>query len=191
MRQALSRLIVRVSSSLPLFALTVAVFAVTLMLLTRISNGFPAIAGGALPFDMQNALTSAQVLEQLPGYTDQARRQYWLFTSIDYVFPFAGGLFLAAIAAFCLRWQFAPLYARAVANQWLPWLMLASLFDWCENLAAIVAINAWPETTATMATALVIAKKLKLGFLFATQGGVALLLLASAGRWLRGKLRGG
>ncbi|MBM4197253.1 MAG: hypothetical protein FJ197_09205 [Gammaproteobacteria bacterium] len=65
-----------------------------------------------------NGLTVADVLAQLPGYTEQARAKYRLFTAIDYVFPVAGGLFIAA-----------------VAGVWLPWLMLASLFDWCENVA--------------------------------------------------------
>ena len=189
MWQAVNQLIVRVSASGPLFLLTLAVFAGTLFLLTSISNGFPAIAGGAPPFDMQNGLTAAQVLEQLPGYTDEARRQYLAFTAIDYVFPFAGGLFLAAIAAYCLRKQFAPIYARAVAGNWLAWLMLASLFDWCENIAAITAISAWPGTTEAMATAVVVAKKLKLGFLCATQGGVLLLMLASAVRWALARRR--
>ncbi|MBM4197256.1 MAG: hypothetical protein FJ197_09220 [Gammaproteobacteria bacterium] len=189
MLRALNGLIVRISSSLPLFLATVAVFVLTLTALTRISNDFPAIAGGALPFDMQNGLTAADVLAQLPGYTEQARAKYRLFTAIDYVFPVAGGLFIAAVAAFCLRRQFAAVYERAVAGAWLPWLMLASLFDWCENVAAIVAINAWPDTTMAMATAIVVAKKLKLGFLFATQGAVALLALASLGRWVAGRLK--
>jgi hypothetical protein len=189
MIRALNQLILRVSASLPLFLLTVVVFAVTLVALNRISQGFPALAGGAQPFDMQNGLTPAEVLTQLPGYSDAARRQYRLFTAIDYVFPLAGGLFLAAIAAFCLRWQFPAWYERAAKGAWFPWLLLPTLFDWSENVAAVIAIGAWPETSAAMATALVTAKKLKLGTLVATQGGVALLLLAGVCRWLVARLR--
>jgi hypothetical protein len=130
-------------------------------------------------------------LQQLPGYTGQARRQYFVFTAIDYVFPFAAGLFLAAIGAFCLRRAFPAVYAALAGRDLLPLLMLSSLFDWCENVAAITAITAWPGTTAAMATAVVVAKKLKLGFLVVTQTLVLLLMLATAGRWIAGKLRRG
>jgi hypothetical protein len=76
-------------------------------------------------------------------------------------------------------------YAKLDARHLLPLLMLATLFDWCENVAAITAITAWPGTTLAMATAIVAAKKLKLAFMMATQVGVGLLALFAIVRWLR------
>lgn len=182
---ALNRLIIRISASGWLLVTTMAVGFGSLAALIQIGNAFPAVAGGAQPFDLQNELTAAQVLGQLPGYTDEARRQYALFTAIDYVFPLTMGLFLAGIATFCLRHAFPRAYGQATQRQLLPLLLLASLFDWCENIAAITAITAWPDTTPAMATAVVVAKKLKLTFVFATQGLVLLLALAAAVAWLR------
>lgn len=180
----LNRLIVRTSTSGWLFLAAMVVAFASLSALMQIGKTFPGVAGGAQPFDLQNGLTGAQVLAQLAAYTDEARRQYLLFTAIDYVFPFSAGLFLAAIGAFCLRHTFPGVYAAVNARNLLPLLMLSSLFDWCENVAAITAILAWPGTTAAMATALVAAKKLKLTFLVVTQTLVALLMLATAAVWL-------
>src|SRR5262245_15387995 len=125
----LNRLIVRTSSSAWLFIASFAVTFVTLQSLMRIGRAFQPEAGGAEPFDLQNGLTAEQVLAQLPAYTDQARQLYFAFTAIDYVFPFAAGLFMAAIAAFCLRHSFPGVYATLVSRNLLPLLMLASLFD--------------------------------------------------------------
>lgn len=190
MLQGLSRLIVRVSGSAPLFVLATVLTIGSLMVLMRIGAAFPAVAGGAQVFDLQNGLTAAQVLGQLPGYTDEARSLYHRFTAVDYLFPFAASLFLAAIAAFCLRRAFPDLYAKALALNLLPLLMLPALFDWCENVAALVAISAWPDTTPGMAAAVVVAKRLKLGTLFPAQGLVGLLVVAAAGRALLDLVRG-
>jgi hypothetical protein len=180
--QGLSRLIVRVSESAPLFALTTVLAFGSLFALMRIGAAFPPAAAGAAVFDLQNTLTAAQVLEQLPGYTDQARRLYFRFTAVDFLFPFAASLFLAAIVAFCLRHGFPGLYAMALKRRLLPLVMAAALFDWIENVAVLVAITAWPGTTPAMASAIVVAKRLKLGFLFGTQVLVGLLVLATAVR---------
>lgn len=189
MMQGLNRLVVRVSGSAPLFALVTVLAFGSLAVLMRIGAAFPAAAGGAQVVDLQNGLTAAQVLAQLPGYTDEARRLYYAFTAVDYLFPFAASLFLAAIAAFCLRRAFPGAYAVAVARNLLPLVMIPALFDWCENVAALLAITAWPDTTPAMAGAVVAAKRLKLGFLFVAQGGVGLLLLATASRLLTARLR--
>ena len=188
MLRALNQLIIRISSSGWLFLATVVLAFGSLAALLQIGQRFPAVAGGAEPFDLQNALTAGQVLEQLPLYTEAAYRQYYLFTAIDYLFPLAAGLFQAAIATFCLRYAWPRAYAAITARQLLPLLLLATLFDWCENIAAITAITAWPDTTATMAGALVAAKKLKLGFLGAAQGVTLLLLAAAVVRWVMRRL---
>ncbi len=187
MFRALNGFIMRISASGRLFLAAAVVACVSLAALIGIGAGFRAVSGGALPFDLQHDLTAEQVLAQLPGYTVQARRQYALFTAIDFVFPLAAGLVLAAGAAFCLRRAFPATYASLVQRQLFPLLLSASLLDWCENVAAITAITAFPDTTAAMATALVVAKDLKLTFLAFTQALTLLLALAAAGTWLTGR----
>ena len=105
MLRALNRLIIRVSGSGWLVLAAALTGFACLTAMNRIAADFPAVAGGAVPFDLQNDLTSDQVLAQLAGYTDGARRLYGLFTAIDYLFPFAAGLFLAGISAFGMRWM--------------------------------------------------------------------------------------
>jgi hypothetical protein len=185
----LNRLIIRISCSGWLFIATTVVFVTSLGALMQIGEAFPAVAGGAQPFDLQNDLTTAQVVDQLRAYTDDARRQYFLFTAIDYVFPLAAGLFLAAIAAFCLRRSFPEAYALAAGRSLFPLLMAGTLFDWVENLAALAAILSYPEVSTGLATALVVAKRLKLTLVVTVQLLVALLLLATAWKWLAARLR--
>lgn len=189
MIDALNRLIVRISRSRSLFILTLIIAVGAFQALMRVGEDFPSLAGGAQPFDLQNGLSVDDVLLQLPGYSSEARQQYYLFTAIDYVFPLAAGLMLAAIAAFCMRYALPTAFAAVNARRLFPLLLLASLFDWCENVAAVTAIASYPATTSVMATALVIAKRLKLGFLVASQSLTLLLMLAAAGRWLRNRLR--
>ncbi len=189
MLRAVNWLIIRTSGNVWLFIVTAVVAFGSLSLLMQIGASFPAVAGGAQPFDLQNGLTAGEVIEQLAGYTDEAHRQYYLFTAIDYVFPFAAGLFLAAIAAFCLRRSFPYAYAMLAERALLPLLMAGSLFDWCENAAALVAILSYPETSAWLASALVAAKRLKLTLVIATQLLVALLVLTTAARWLTARLQ--
>jgi hypothetical protein len=182
---ALHRLIVRVSANGWLFTATTVVMVACLRALIEIGAGFPAVAGGAPPFDLQNALTAPEVLSQLAGYGDEARRRYFLFTAIDYLFPFAAGVFLAAIIAFCLRRSFPGIYASLDGRRLLPAFMAGSLFDWCENIAALTAILSYLETPAAVATAVVVAKRFKLALVIATQALALLLLLVTAARWRR------
>jgi hypothetical protein len=185
MLSALNRLVIRVSGSPWLFIAVTAVMAASLFALLRIGEtGFPPLAGGAQPFDLQNGLTTSQLLEQLPAYTDATRRQYLQFSMIDFVFPLAGGLFIAAVSAFGLRHSFPRAYAALDARRLLPLFMIGTLFDWCENVAALTAIFAWPDTTPAMASAVVIAKRLKLACVFVSQGIALLLLVAAAVRRL-------
>jgi hypothetical protein len=190
MLRALNQLIIRVSGNGWLFIVTTAVAFTSLSILIRIGESFPAVAGGAQPFDLQNSLTAGQVLSQLALYTDEAEQQYLVFTAIDYVFPFAAGLFLAAIAAFCLRRSFPGAYAAMESRSLYPLLMAGSLFDWCENIAALTAILSWPDTPDGVASAIVIAKRFKLTLVIGTQILVGLLLLATAAKWLVGRSRG-
>lgn len=178
----LNRLIIRISGSALLFVVTTIVAIGCLSALITIGQGFPAVAGGAQPFDLQNGLTADQVLQQLAGYTDEARRQYLIFTAIDYAFPLAAGLSLAAVGAFSLRRGFPGIYATMVRHRLFPLFLAGSLFDWCENIAALTAILIYPDTPAALATGIVVAKRLKLAFVMATQLLVLLLLLVVAGK---------
>jgi hypothetical protein len=177
-----NRLIIRISGSALLFVVATIIATGCLMSLTRIGQSFPAVSGGAPPFDLQNGLTAGQVLQQLAGFTEGARRQYLLFTAIDYVFPLAAGLCLAAAGAFGLRHGFPGFYAELARRNLFPLFLTGSLFDWCENVTALTAIMTYPDTSAGVVGALIVAKRLKLFFVFATQGLVLLLLLVAAGK---------
>jgi hypothetical protein len=186
---ALNRLVVSTSKSLWRFVAVTAIAVVAIRLLNRIGQGFPAAAHGAIPFDLQNGLTPADVVQQLAGYTDLARWMYYAFTMIDYVFPFAAGLSLAAAGTFALRKGFPALYRTFEQRKLFPLFLLGTAFDWCENVAAISAIWTYPGDVSTIATLLVIAKRLKLGFLIATQLAVLLLLIGAAFRSVSNRKR--
>lgn len=179
MTGVLNRLVIRVSGSGWLYAATLAIFALSLLALLRIGNSFAAAAGGLQPFDMQNEITAAEVLAQLPAYAGEAGRLYWLFTAVDYVFPLAAALFLAATAAFCLRRSFPQVYSAMASRGLLPVFMIGGLFDWAENLSALAAILTYPDTAPALATTLVVAKRAKLTLVIATQMLVLLLLVAT------------
>ena len=180
----LSQLIIRISMSAWLFVATTAIFGGTLAALIQIGSAFPQYAAGAQPLDLQNELAPEQVFPQIANYTERARQLYYLFTAIDYVFPLAAGLFLAAAGAFALRHGLPGIYALMVERRLLPLFLLASAFDWCENVAAITAVLGYPDAPAAVASLLVAAKRAKLLFMMLTQGVVAVLLLIAAARWL-------
>ncbi|MBN8279216.1 MAG: hypothetical protein J0M16_01260 [Gammaproteobacteria bacterium] len=182
MLDALQNLVVRISRTWWLYFPVVLIFAGSLMALNRIGAEFPAHAAGAMPFDLQNGLATAEVYPQVAGYTDQARSLYLTFTLIDYAFPFFAGLFIAATVAFALRNGFPDTYGAVVRRRLLPLLMLGTLFDWLENVSAAATIWLFPREFGWLPWALVAAKRCKL--LFATGGNVLMLLslLAYAGR---------
>lgn len=189
MLQRLNQLIIRTSLSGWLFIATTLVFAASLAALLRIGKVFPAYAAGAQPLDLQNELAPEQVFTQIAGYSAQARELYYLFTAIDYVFPLAAGLFLGAAGAFALRHGLPQIYGFMVEHRLLPLFLLASAFDWCENIAAISAILVYPDTPGLLATLLVAAKRAKVFSIMVTQPLVALLLLIAAARWIGRRLR--
>lgn len=78
-----------------------------LLALKSIEAGFPEIASGATPFDMQNNLTSAQIFEQLAGYSEAAFRDYYIFQAVDFPFPlFAGFALTGTLLLMALvRWS--------------------------------------------------------------------------------------
>jgi hypothetical protein len=185
----LQDLIIRISVTWWLYAAVLFLFVGSLQALTRIGRLFPAYAGGAAPFDLQNDLVAGEVYPQLAGYTDQARELYYAFTLIDYAFPFFAGLFITATVAFALRTSLPRLYAALLASRLLLVLMLATAFDWLENVTALTTIVLYPAEVSWLPTLLVVAKKCKLATLLVSNGAMFAALLFAAGHWLVQRLR--
>jgi hypothetical protein len=184
MLEGINQLVLRTSRSPWRFVGVTAIAVIAITTLNRIGTAFPAAAGGATPFDLQNGLTAAEVGQQLAGYTDLARWMYYVFTLIDYVFPFAAGLCLAAAGAFAMRHGFPATYQSFERRGLFPVFLIGTGFDWCENIAAISAIWTYPGDVGAIATLLVIAKRLKLAFVILTQLAVLILLIGAGARAL-------
>jgi hypothetical protein len=180
----LQDLVIRISKTWWLYLIVVTLFIGSLQALMRIGELFPEYAAGAVPFDLQNDLQPAQVYPQVAGYTEQARQLYYAFTLIDYAFPFFAGLFIAATTAFGLRYSLPRVYEALVSRKLLPVLMLATVFDWLENVAAASAIVMYPDEISWLPGVLVFAKKCKLGFMVFSNGAMLLAVLAAAGTWV-------
>ena len=185
----LQDLIIRISGTWWLYAAVLFLFVGSLQALTRLGKLFPAYAGGAAPFDLQNDLVAGEVYPQLAGYTDQARERDYAFTLIDYAFPFFAGLFIAATVAFALRASLPRLYAALLARRLLLVLMLATAFDWLENVTALTTIVLYPAEVSWLPTLLVVAKKCKLATLLGSNGTMFAAVLFAAGHWLVQRLR--
>ena len=184
MLSAVTRFIVACSESWWKVLLLFIGFGGTLAMLQQITGRFPDISGGNVPFDMQNGLTPAQVYEQLPAYSEEAFAAYYVFQAVDFAFPLLAGLFLAAVFAFGLRHTAPGWYAAAVAHNLLLLILLATLFDYLENISFLWVMNAWPEPAEIAAQLGVWAKRAKLACMYAANGLTALSLLTAALRWL-------
>ena len=185
----LQDLIIRISRTWWLYLIVLVLFIGSLRVLTRIGDHFPAYAGGAAPFDLQNDLRADEVYPQLTGYTEQARGLYYAFTLIDYAFPFFGGLFIAATVAFALRNSLPRLYDALVARKLLLVLMLATAFDWLENVAAAAVIILYPTEVSWLPNLLIVAKKCKLAALLVSNGVMFAAVLLAAGIWVWKRIR--
>jgi hypothetical protein len=152
-------------------------FSLSFFVLFRIAEAFSAVTGGLQPFDMQNGLRVEEVPVQLSRYTDASRRLYALFAVVDYLFPLAGGFFVASSGAFLLRHGVPAAYAWLESRRGLVVFFLPTLFDWLENVAAIAVIFPAAPPSSAFTTLLIVFKKLKLGSLFLSQGTLVLLAL--------------
>ncbi len=184
---ALNQFIIRISKSGWQYVLVFAGFFGTLQALLRIAEHFAELAAGAAPFDLQNQLTVEQIFAQLAAYTEEAFRLYYVFTAIDFFFPLFAGLFLAATVAFLLRHSLPRWYAIAEEKNLFVLFLLATLFDWLENITLLSVIAGYPNELSTIATLAVAAKMGKLAFVFLFQGLTLLLLIFCAGQWLARK----
>jgi hypothetical protein len=189
MLDRLQDLVLRISRTWWLYLPVLFLFVGSLQALTRIGKRFPAYAGGAIPFDLQNDLRTDQVYTQLAGYTEPARELYYAFTLIDYAFPFFGGLFIAATVAFALRSSLPRLYAAVLSRKLLLVLMIPTAFDWLENVSAVSAIVLYPTEVRWLPLLLVASKTCKLATLLLSNVALAAALLFAAGAWLSRRLR--
>jgi hypothetical protein len=180
----LNRFIVNCSQSWWKILLLFAGQSATLLSLSAISESFPEVTAGDVPFDMQNDLTPEQIFEQLAGYSEQAFSQYYLFQAIDFVFPLFAGLFLASLCAFALRHASSNWYDKAVAKNLFCLLLLATVFDYLENINLLMVVSTWPEQSDIGAMLAVGAKQLKLASMTLGFAVTGVFLLMAAGRWL-------
>jgi hypothetical protein len=183
-------MVLRISRIWWLYLVVLAVFSGSLQALMRIGNRFPDVAGGAMPFDLQNDLQADQVYSQLAGYTEQARELYYVFTMIDFAFPLFAGLFITATVAVALRNSLPRFYETLVDRKLLLVLMLATAFDWLENLAAMATITLYPTEFGWLPVLLVIAKKFKLALMVLSNGAMLAAVLIAAGFWVFRRLNG-
>jgi hypothetical protein len=191
MAAALQRLIVRISATGTWYVAVLAVAVGSFMTLMRIGAAFPAFASGKAPFDLQNGLEAGDVYRQLSGWTPAARQLYFFFSAVDWVFPLAAGLGLAATVTFCLRRSAPRAYAWLTARTLLPLLLAPTAFDWLENIFAVAAVATYPQGPAWLPAALVVAKRAKLAGLAVVQPVMLGLVLYTAGRWLVSRRRAG
>jgi hypothetical protein len=184
MRARLQAIIVAIAASGPAYAVVLAVALGSFVALNRIAAGFPPLAGGALPFDLQNGLAVADVYAQLAGWSPGARTRYYAFSAVDWLFPLAAGLFLAATVAFCLRRSLPRAWSWVTRRQLLPLLLLGTACDWLENVFALLAVGLYPQESPLLAVGLVVAKRAKLAALFPSQGLMLGLLAWTAAQAL-------
>ena len=181
----LQDLVIRISKTWWLYLIVVVLFVGSLQGLMQIGERFPAHAAGAAPFDLQNELQPSEVYPQLAGYTEQAKELYFLFTVIDYGFPFFAGLFITATVAFFLRYGAPRVYAVLLERKLLLVLLLATAFDWLENVAALSTIVLYPREITWLPVLLVAAKKCKLAFVVVGNGAMIISALVAGVTWLR------
>jgi len=172
----LQSLLIRISRTPLLFLGVMITFGLSAAALAWSGAQFKAVTGHE-PFDLQNGLTRADIAAQLADYTPASRQAYALFAAVDFAFPLLGSLFLGGLIAFLLRNALPSVYAWVTARRLLALALVPALFDWAENVAALLLINLAPGSDA-LATALLIFKQLKLISLAATQVVVGLLLVA-------------
>ena len=188
MLENLNQFIIRCSFSFGKVLLLFIGFFGSLQALLFIGERFGPHAGGALPFDLQNWLTVEEIFAQLPNYTDQAFTLYFVFASIDFLFPLFAGLFLAVLWAWVLRHTQPRWYDRALQSNLFVLLLIPTIFDWVENVMFLSLILSWPNELMLAAQAGVLAKKAKLVTTWMAQGSTALILLFGLIVWASRRL---
>ncbi len=176
-------LVIRVSQSAFLWVMS-AVFAFGSLYFVFMNLGVPfeKIVGAPM-FDFQRQLTVEQIFAQLPNYDEQARAIYRAFLFVDFYFPFFAGLVMAAAGAFAWRHLAPGFYAKVTGRKLLAIFLVPTLFDWSENISAIIVVGAYPQELHWAASLLVVSKMGKLATVLLAQAIVWLSLLAAAIKW--------
>jgi hypothetical protein len=184
----LNDLVIQVSRSAWLFVMA-AIFAFGSLgiVFFNINDVFEVMVDAEM-FDFQNDLTVDLIYEQLPNYSYAARKLYFAFIFVDFFFPFFASLVLGSAAAFALRHLSTKWYENLNTRNLFILFFVPTVFDWCENIFALIVINSYPEELTFAATMLIIAKKGKLASVMLMQAGTWLLLLVTALKWAGSKV---
>jgi hypothetical protein len=181
MIQTLNRIILRWSQDWRAWFASVLLFALSFQSLFLIGDQFAAVTAGYQPFDLQNPLAVATVLEQLPAYSAASRAIYWLFVLADTIFPALGVLPFALLLGRALRTLSPALAGRGLAL--VPFVV--TLLDWVENVCYVLAIHLYPANVTIWATLGVALKNSKIGFGIISNLVILILALVAAVLWAR------
>jgi len=180
-------LVVRVSQSAFLWLMsTVFAFGSLFFVFMNINIPFEQVVGAQM-FDFQNDLTVAQIFAQLKFYDDNIRALYKAFLFVDFYFPFFAGLTLAAAAAFAWRFLAPSFYDNFNARNLFALFLIPTLFDWGENVSAIVVVGAYPDELTWAASMLVLFKKGKLATVMLLNAITGISLVAVVLKWIATK----
>jgi hypothetical protein len=180
-----SDLVVRGSRSMPLFLLAAILGPATLaFVLFPLMEVFTVLSGGFAPFDWQPDLDRAAIAAQLPGYTPELRKLYYVHTFIDFVFPVFMALFFAAIAAYFLRLGQPSLFAICEARKLFAVFFVGAACDMLENVGALGVLWSPAGSDALWAGLLLAAKQVKLVMQQFVPFATLVAVLLGAGGWL-------
>jgi hypothetical protein len=179
MLQTLNRIILRWSQDWRAWLASVLLFALSFQSLFLIGDQFAAATAGYQPFDLQNPLAVATVLEQLPAYSAESRAIYWLFVLADTIFPALGALPFTLLLGRALLTLSPTLAGRGLAL--VPFVI--TLLDWVENVCYVLAIELYPANVTLWATLGVALKNSKIGFGIVSNLVILVLALIAAIRW--------
>lgn len=177
-------LVIRVSQSAVLWILSAfTAFGSLYFVFLNLRIPFEEIVGSPM-FDFQNQLTVEQIFAQLPNYDEQAQALYTAFMFVDFYFPFFAGLSLAAAGAFAWRYVAPGFYAAVDNRKLFALFLIPTLFDWCENISAILVVNAYPDELTWAAGMLVLFKKGKLATVMVGNAVVGFSLVLLPVKWI-------
>ena len=144
-------------------------------------------ACGQAPLDVRFSSSAAEVHGFLEACGPVGREAYRMMQLADLFYPAVFALFLASSLALVLR-HLAPARPRLLALAALP--LLASAFDYAENVLAWLSLAAFPEPAATDGL-LGIASAAKSATSWLSGGLLIVLVVALAVVRLRGLVRRG
>jgi hypothetical protein len=141
---------------------------------------------GVPPFDFGGDLTSVEVYEQLPLYTDGTRTLYRLFFVSDFFAPLGESVFFLLVLAAVLRGSPEPLRRLLIRINAAVLALVPLAVDWAENVGFLIAIERYPQESGLAITLAVFFHQARLALLPIVLGGLLLtLVLGICLRWQR------